>query len=236
MFQKEFHKVQQEEMQSRAHENSAMQQYMLGAIQLESKWQKGIWWSWWAQSSTRASTMSLPERRLLVGGCVFLLFLFSSHEAQTWSILSSSGLLSTKDTCAYWEESNKGWLRIWNTSHMRKVAWLFSLESEYSWSILWMCINSWWKDAEKMYPGSFLRFPVTLSEAMGTSWNTGGPLWTSLTLFLPWGWLNVGTGCPEKLLKLHLWKHAKPIWTWSWAIESRWPYLSRTGNSLFTTQ
>lgn len=37
MFQKEFHKVQQEEMQSRAHENSAMQQYMLGPIQLESK-------------------------------------------------------------------------------------------------------------------------------------------------------------------------------------------------------
>lgn len=45
--------------------------------------------------------------------------------------------------------------------------------------------------------------------------------------FLMWEWLSTGTRCPGRQWSLHAWRYLKVIWTWSWAISSRWPCLSR---------
>ena len=76
-------------------------------------------------------------------------------------------------------------------------------------------------------PGSFQWCPVTWPEAMGTNWNTGGSLWTSGNTFSLWGWWSTGTGCPGRLWSLHPWRYSKAIWTWSWAMRSGHPCLSR---------
>lgn len=44
-------------------------------------------------------------------------------------------------------------------------------------------------------------------EAVGTHWNTGDCLWTSVNVSLLSGWLNHGTDCPERLWSLDLWRH-----------------------------
>ena len=39
---------------------------------------------------------------------------------------------------------------------------------------------------------------------------------------LLWVWQSTGTGCPEGLWSLLLWRYSKPAWTWSCATWSRW--------------
>lgn len=47
--------------------------------------------------------------------------------------------------------------------------------------------------------------------------------------FVLWGWLNTGTGLPERLWSLHPWRYSKPNWTRSWATCSSCHYLEQTG-------
>jgi len=38
---------------------------------------------------------------------------------------------------------------------------------------------------------------------------------------------KAGTGCPERLWILLLWRYSRPVWTRSCAACSRWPCFSR---------
>ena len=40
-------------------------------------------------------------------------------------------------------------------------------------------------------------------------------------------WQSSGTGCPEGLWSLFLWRYSKPAWMWSCSACSRWPCFSR---------
>jgi len=42
-----------------------------------------------------------------------------------------------------------------------------------------------------------------------------------------WGWRSTGTGCPERLSILLLWRYSRPAWTRSCAACSRWPCFGR---------
>lgn len=46
------------------------------------------------------------------------------------------------------------------------------------------------------------------------------------TLFLPWRWSNMGTGCPE-IWSVHLWRYSKPVQPQSCAACSSRLYLRR---------
>jgi len=110
--------------------------------------------------------------------------------SHTSSAVSSSGLLRKTETWAYWRESNdglQGRLRVWSISLVRK-GW-----------------DSWGCLAQRRYgsggsyqhvqvpEGRVQRGSVAGPEAMGTTWNTGGSLWTSGKGFWQWGWLSTGT-------------------------------------------
>ena len=57
--------------------------------------------------------------------------------------------------------------------------------------------------------------------AMGTNRNTRTSFWIWERTSLLWGCQSTGTGCPEMLWSLHLWRYSKPVWTLSCAICSR---------------
>lgn len=48
-----------------------------------------------------------------------------------------------------------------------------------------------------------------------------------LCLFKLWGWLNTGTGYPERLGDLCPCRCLRPDWTWPWAIGPHWTYLEQ---------
>ena len=87
--------------------------------------------------------------------------------------------------------------------------------------------DTWSEGAKRTEPGSSQWCPVPGPEAVGTKWNTGGSHWTSGNIFLLWGWLNTGTGCPRRLWSLQPWRYSKAIWTCCWAADSRSPCWSR---------
>ena len=60
-----------------------------------------------------------------------------------------------------------------------------------------------------MGPGSFQWCPVTGQGAMGTNCNTGSSIWIWGRTSLLWGWQSTGTGCPERLWSLLLWRTFK---------------------------
>ena len=61
-----------------------------------------------------------------------------------------------------------------------------------------------------MGPGSFQWCPATEQGAMGPNWNIGSSIWTWEKVSLLQQ--NTGTGCPEKLWSLLLWRCLKPSW------------------------
>lgn len=78
--------------------------------------------------------------------------------------------------------------------------------------------------AKRTEPGSSWWCPVAGPDTTGTSWNAGGSLCTSETLFSLQGWPNPGPGCSERLCSLHPWRYSR---TWYWASHVGWPCLSR---------
>lgn len=84
--------------------------------------------------------------------------------------------------------------------------------------LLWLVVAPYlFRNKHGREPGSFQWCPVTGQEAMGTTWNRGGAVWTSGSTSALWEWLTSGTGCPERLQSLHPVGHSKATWTWSWA-------------------
>ena len=64
-----------------------------------------------------------------------------------------------------------------------------------------------------MRPGSFQQCTVREQGSMGTNWNTGSSIQTWGRTSLLWGWQSTGTGCPERLWSLLLWRYSRPTWT-----------------------
>jgi len=96
-------------------------------------------------------------------------------------------------------ESNEG---LWSSLPWRKDERVgtFQLgEEEAQGGILPMSINTWREDAKRMEPGTLQRCPVPVQTAVGTSWNTGGSLWTPGSTSVLCGQLSTGTGYPEAM-------------------------------------
>ena len=86
-----------------------------------------------------------------------------------------------------------------------------------------MLVNIWRVGVKRMGPDSFQWCPATRQGATGTNWSIGSSTWTwGRTSFL-WGWWSPGTGCPERLWSLLLWRYSRPVWTRSCAACSGWP-------------
>ena len=76
-------------------------------------------------------------------------------------------------------------------------------------------------------PDSFQSFPVTGQGTTDTNWSIGASTWTWGRTSSLWGWWSTGTGYPEGLWILLLWRFSRPAWTRSCAACSRWPWFSR---------
>ena len=78
-----------------------------------------------------------------------------------------------------------------------------------------------------MRPDSFQWCPETGQGVMGTNWSSGSSSWTGGRTSSLWGWWSTGTGCPEGLWSLLLWRYSRPTWTRSCAACCRWPCFGR---------
>ena len=74
---------------------------------------------------------------------------------------------------------------------------------------------------------SFQWCQATGQGAMGTKWSTGSSIWTWGRTSSLWGWQSTGTGCPERLWSLLLWRYSKLAWTRSCSACCRWPFFGR---------
>ena len=73
-----------------------------------------------------------------------------------------------------------------------------------------MFINISRVGVRRMGPDSFQWCPVTGQGATGTNWSIGSSIWIWGRTSSLWGWRSTGTGCPEELWNLLLWRHQNP--------------------------
>ena len=92
-----------------------------------------------------------------------------------------------------------------------------------------MLRNIWRAAIKRMGPDSFLWCPATGQGAMGASWSIRSSVWTWRRTSSLWEWQNAGTGCPEGLWSLLLWRYSKPAWTSSCVTCSTWTCFDRGG-------
>jgi len=90
-----------------------------------------------------------------------------------------------------------------------------------------MPINILRVGVRRMGPDSFQWCSATGQGAMGTNWSIRSSIWTWGRTSSFWGWWSTGTGCPEGLWILLLWRYSKPSWTRSCAACSGWPCFSK---------
>jgi len=206
-------------------------------------------WFQRAASWTRASNVSLQQRCLGVPAGILpcedccqqveggdLSPLLRTGEGEPGVTCPVLGSPVQTDTWTYWKESSEGpqrWWRDKGISPMRKGwrSWDCSAwRTEGSGGIPSRYTNNWREDVKRTEPGPFQWCSVTGGEAMGTNWNTGGSVWTAVTLTLRvtehWHMLLTERLCPGMLWSLYPWRHSKAVWTWSWATGSRRPWLS----------
>lgn len=82
-----------------------------------------IWMSWEEKGGLSVSGMKSSSEQMKKQTCWQQAFFYLLMASFTWSIVSSSGLLSTKKTEISWKESSGGpqrWWRAWRTSLKRK--------------------------------------------------------------------------------------------------------------------
>lgn len=92
--------------------------------------------------------------------------------------------------------------------------------------ILLVYINTWMdgaKSIESHCVFSGAQCQVKRQQAQTETW---GSVWASGNAFALCGWWSPGTGCPERLWSLPLWRSSRADLTWSWATCSGWPCLS----------
>lgn len=90
---------------------------------------------------------------------------------------------------------------------------------KYLWAgVKWMGLGSFW--------WCLVTVAVTGKGAMSLNENIRSSIKTCERTFLLWGWWSTGTGCPEKLWCLLLWRYTRPAWTLSCAIYCREPALA----------
>ena len=73
-------------------------------------------------------------------------------------------------------------------------------------------------------PDFFQWWPATGQGAMGTNWSS---IWTRGRTSSLWGWHSTGTGCPERLWSLLLWRYSRLTWRRSCAACCRWTSFGR---------
>lgn len=184
---------------------------MLGAIQrdvviLVST--KFHWSQHYALARRKANVTLGYFRKVLpaVGGCVFLLFFIQHWWVHTCSIVYAQ---------FFWAPQHKRHMHILETVQQKRMTrmtkglkhltyegslrelGLFSLEKWTLTEYLMNVYNTWMKDAEKMcpvVPSDMIRGNGQKLEHRRFHANI-----CKHFFFLLWGWLNVGTSCPEKL-------------------------------------
>lgn len=144
-----------------------------------------------------------------------------------WNSVSSSGLLSTGEIWSYQRESIK-WPQVrskdWRISLMRKVwkTWKCLPWRKKSLKGTHQCV---WMSERNVQRKEARLFPLVFRDrTRGNGKNETGRQRNTCLL---WGWLNAVTDCPERSRNIHSWRYSKAIWTWSWAVCSWWPCLSR---------
>ena len=123
-----------------------------------------------------------------------------------------------------------GWWGDWSISPMRKGwgSWACSAWRREGWGgTLEMPLNICRVGVRRMEPDSFQWCPVTGQGAMGTNWSTGSSVWTWGRTSSLWRWRSPGTGCPEGLWILLLWRYSRLAWTKSCAAYCRKPCFGR---------
>jgi len=90
-----------------------------------------------------------------------------------------------------------------------------------------MLVNILRVGIRKVGPDSFQWCPATGQGETGTNCSIRSSVWAWGTTSLLWGWWSTGTGCPEGLCSLLLWRYSRPTWTRSRAACSRWPCFGR---------
>lgn len=115
-----------------------------------------------------------------------------------------------------------GWLTVWNIFQMKRLRklGLFSLENSE---------DIMGKNGDE---GSRLFSEVPCDRTRGNQHKLKEIEFNLNTkkknAFLLWEMgSNTGTGCPETLWSLGLWRSSKATWKWSWAPCSGCPYFSR---------
>ena len=88
-----------------------------------------------------------------------------------------------------------------------------------------MLINISRVGVRRMGPDFFQWCLVTGQGA--TNWSIGSSSCTWGRISLLRGWRSTGTGCPERLWSLLLWRYSKPALTRSCAAYCRWPCIGR---------
>lgn len=82
-------------------------------------------------------------------------------------------------------------------------------------------------NSAKECPPFFFPVQQLTQQDLNTTWYS---FWTSGNTFLLSGWLNAGTGCPQRLSSLHSRRYYKTIWTqfWQWALDGP-AWVTRVG-------
>jgi len=137
-----------------------------------------------------------------------------------WNTASSSGLSSSKrqrSSRGGPSRGPQGWLGSQSIAHERK-GWetrdCSALTREVWRDLISVC--NYLKDGGQVDgPRLFSVVSTDTTMGNGTNWNISTSIWGETTLL--WGWGSTGTGWPERLWILFLWRHSKPVWVLSFA-------------------